>query len=116
MPWNFCSSEAAIAEAGTNANTTIIASAATLALWSDQVEAAINTKTRKDWITSPPTSNFANVLADISAPLIANKIVKFDTGSYNDDSEAETILDVNIDTANRSLTLLKEEEYKKPIK
>ena len=75
--WNFTTSEAAIAKAGAGADTDIIASTATLAKWSDQVEGKINSLTRVDWITNPATANFTGLLDDIASDLIAIKIINY---------------------------------------
>lgn len=115
MAWSLCSSEAAIAEAGVNANSTIIASAATLALWSNQVEGNINAETRRDWITTAASATTSGALQDAAAALIANKIIKYDMSGYTSRQEALTMLNVNRDVARLAIAYLKDEENKEKM-
>ena len=113
-PWNFCTSQAAIAKAGAHANSTIIASGAILTEFSEQVEASINAKTRKDWIGSPPSTNFQGLLAEAASCLIGNAIIAYDPTGYLS-REAETIMDVNDNTATRDIAAIKDDEDKDVI-
>ena len=112
--WNFCTSAAAIAKAGVHANSTIVASGARLAEYSAQVEGSINSETREDWISSPPSANFAGALAEAASSLIGNKIVNYDPTGYIS-REAETIMDVNDDSASKVIAALKKEENKEKM-
>ena len=105
--WNFTTSAAAIAKAGANANTVIVASKATLAKWSDDVEGTINALTRIDWIANPPTVNFANFLSEIASCKIGNKIINYDMSGYTSRTEAQTMLDVNDNDADKNMNELK---------
>ncbi len=115
MAWNMCSSGAAIAKAGANADSTIVASAAILALWSDETEGNINAETRKDWIAIPATTNFAGMLEDISSSLIANKIINYNMSGYTSRAEALTMLNVNRDIARLGIGIIKDEENKEKM-
>ena len=114
MSWTLCSSGSAIAKAGKNANATIIASSATLAEWSSEVEGSICAFTRHDWITDYSTviTNFKTILNDTASDLIAMKIVNYDMSGYSKLLEAETMLDVLRDNASRNLTVLSNDDKK----
>jgi len=115
MAWNLCSSQAAIDKAGTNANSTVIASGPILALWSDQTEGFINSETRKDWITNAATTHFSGALADVASSLIANKIITYDMSGYTSRQEALTMLNVHRDTARLGIAFIKDEENKEKM-
>ena len=117
MTWTFCSSEAMIRKAGVNANSDIVASGAFLAEVSDQVEAAINMESRKDWITDYTSigANYQKALAIIAASLGGNLIVNYDTSGYTNSAEYQTILDVNSDNARKYMKLLAETKYQEAI-
>lgn len=106
--WNMCSSAAAIEKAGVNANSDIIASGSTLQRWSEQVEGAINSETRKDWVGSPATTNFLGALSDTSSDLIARKIVAYDMSGYSGLAYAQTTMDQLRDNATRNIRFLRE--------
>ena len=114
MSWTLCTSGAAIAKAGKNANSTIVASTATLAEWSDEAEGSICAFTRKDWITDYSTikTNFKPCLADCASDLIAMKIINYDMSGFSKLLEAETMLDVLRDNSSRNLTLLNNDNKK----
>jgi hypothetical protein len=109
MSWTFCTSGAAIALAGKNANSTIIASGSTLAEWSDEVEGAIVSETRFDFKTSYSSvdTDTKNTLKETAAAMIAENIVSYDIGSYGNRT-AETILDFLHQKASRNLKNLKD--------
>ena len=107
MSWTFCLSGAAIVKAGEGANTDIVMSGAVMDVWSDQAEALINTITRKDWITNPPTTNFLNILGDVESDLVAMKIINYDVDGYLDPS---LMLNVLSDNISRNLSELKKSE------
>jgi len=115
MSWTFCSSFAAIAKAGANANADIVASGAVLSEWSDEAEGTICLKTRKDWITSYPTSSFAqHMLADACSDLVAIKIISYDQSGFLK-GEAGKMLDVLKDNYNEIIRDLREKEYQEKI-
>lgn len=80
MAWTLCTSGAAIASAGANANSTIIASGATLALWSDAAESMACNEARVDVVTAFGTMTSAGkqILQDITASHIAQKIIGYE--------------------------------------
>ena len=110
MAWNLCTSGAAIAKAGANANATIVASGAILALWSDESEASIIAETLRDWITNPPSANTAGALADVVSSHIGNKIIAYDPSAYP--SQVGTMLNVNADIIRKGIAFLSKQEYK----
>lgn len=108
MPWNFCTSASAIALAGENADSTITASGGTLARWSDDVEGYINTRTKRNWISSTASNNFSGSLAYASARLIAIPIITYNMAGFSSLQEATTMIDVYRDEAERTITELKD--------
>jgi hypothetical protein len=113
MAWKLCTSGAAIAKAGANVNATIAASSATLAEWSDESEASLQTITRKDWITDADyTANFSGALADAASDMVAMKIINYDMSGYTSRMEAQTMLDVIRDNLMRTLDVLKDDKNK----
>ena len=115
MSWNFTTSGAAISRAGVNANSTIIASTATLAKWSDDAEADVNARTRRDWITNPPTANFAGILSIITSKIIAMDIINYDMGGFTSREEAQTMLDVLDNDIDKRITELRSQEIQEII-
>lgn len=111
LSWNFCASAAAIAKAGANVNTSIIIDVPILDEWSKQAEGSINAETRKDWVTNPPTLQFSGALAEVESSVVANKIIGYDPAGYGL-ATAQTIMDLNRDTARINIAFLKDEENK----
>ena len=114
MSFNFTTSGAAIAKAGAGANSTITGRNTELDLWSDMVEGKINTLTRIDWITNPPSTNFAGILSDIASDLIATKIIAYDMSGYIG-TEGQTMLDVLKDNSDKSLNELTKQEVQEKM-
>ena len=113
MAWNLCTSGAAIAKAGVNANSTIITSGATLAEWSDEVEGTINALTRKDWITAfSGLGASKNILSDLASDMIATKIVNYAIPDYSSRAEAQTILNVLDRNSTRNIEVIKDQNNK----
>ena len=92
--WNFTTEAKAIAKAGAGANATIVAAAATLAAWSDDAEGTINSRTRVDWITNAPSTNFAGFLSDLASTAVAMRIVAYDGNGYGSTAKWQTLLNV----------------------
>lgn len=113
MAWKLCTSAAAIAKAGAKANSTIVASSATLAEWSNEVEASIAMITRKDWsgAWAGLDGTFKCCLADLSSDMIAMKILGYDLGAYTT-IQAQTMADILRDNYVRLLAVLDKCEYK----
>ena len=118
MSWTLCSSGACISKAGANANSSVIASGAILADWSDQAEGLINTSTRYDWTANiaSVSANFKPILADTCSDLIAMKIINYDMSGYTSRAEATTMLDVLKDNSVRGIEILKDEKNKDKMK
>ena len=115
MSWTLCTSGAAIAKAGAYANSTIVASSATLAEWSDEAEGTFSMKTRKDWVTNWATEQdlIKKSISDAIASDIANKIINYSLADYSQISEAQTMLNVNKDTYDTILKDLREDTNQK---
>jgi len=114
--WNFTTEAKAIAKAGANANATIVATAATLALWSDDVEGTINSLTRRDWVTNPPTALFKGILSDIASSMVAQLIINYDMSGYTSRVEAQTMLDVLDNDIDKKINELKKQEIQDKMK
>jgi len=112
MSWTLCTSGAAIYKAGTNANSTVVASGSILQEWSDEVEGSIDTLTRKDWVASfaSVAANFKPILTDLASDMIATKIINYDMSGYTSRTEVQTMLDVLHDNIIRNLNELKKQE------
>jgi hypothetical protein len=112
MSWTITTSAACIAKAGLNANSTIIASGATLAKWSDDVEGALNMLTRYDWVANyaSVTTNFKPVLSDYVSDKVAMKIIHYDMSGYTSRTEAQTMLDILKDNSEKIITTLVRKE------
>lgn len=131
MSWTLCTSGAAIAKAGANANTTVISGsaivpytggmsgAALLAKWSDEVESTICLRTRYDWISAVSsatvTQPFRGCLSDTASDMIAMKIINYDCSGYTKLLEAQGMLDVLRDNISKNLELLDKDEYKEKM-
>jgi len=114
MSWTLSTSGAAILKAGANANATIIASAASLATWSDEAEGTLSTMTRKDWVTDYSTikTNFKPILSDVVSDMVAMKIINYDMSGYTSRTEAQTMLDFLDDNVNAMVKILNEDNKK----
>jgi len=112
MAWTFCTSGAAIRKAGSNVNSTIKASGAALADWSNQAEAVINSQTRYDWTTnySGLKANFKEALARAVTSLIAMNMINYDMSGYTSRSETQTMLDVLNDQVTNTISFLKKKQ------
>jgi hypothetical protein len=109
MAWTFCTSGAAVAKAGNNVSTTIKASGAWLADWSDQVEGSINAESKYDYLTNFATmnANYKQALAEAASSMIGNKLIMWDMSGFTSRFEATTMLDINHDMLTRNLKFLK---------
>ena len=112
MSWSMCSSGAAIAKAGANANSTIVNDITTMENWSDETEGYINAETRRDWITNPASGSTSGALIDVASSHIGNKIINYDMSGYSTRLEASIMLDVNADIIRKGITFLKDEAVK----
>lgn len=113
MSWTLTTSGAAIARAGANANSVIVASGAALALFSDESEGRICAETNVDWI-----AGFANVntsikqaLSRASAADVAMSIINYDMGGFTSRAEAQTMLSVLDNDYNAIIKELKKPDF-----
>lgn len=111
MSFTLCSSGAAIAKAGVNANTTFVASTATINEWSDQAEGTFSMKTRIDWVAAIASTGamIKQSVADAVSADIGNKIINNDISGFLK-GEAQTMLDVNKDTYDMIVADLREDQ------
>ncbi len=95
MAWTLCTSGAAIAKAGANANSTITASGGTLLNWSNEAESMACALTGIDVVTqfSGLTANGKEVLQQYTSAVVAQNIINYDVGTYFA-NEATLILNV----------------------
>jgi len=107
MTWTLCTSGAAIAKAGANANTTIIASGALLSTWSTEAEGRISAECHTD--ATGFTGQILAAAGDACSSLIAQNIIAYDTTGYLA-READTLLNVNDDRYTRALNIIKNKE------
>jgi len=114
MTWTLCTSGAAIAKAGLNANSTIIASGTYLAGLSDEAESLICDSVRVDVVTgfAGYTTNGKLILQSLASNIIAQKIVAYDMSGYTSRAEAQTILDVLENSIRRELNLIENDRIK----
>lgn len=117
MTWTFCTSGAAVAKMGANANSTITASGAALANWCDEAEAIINMETMYDLVTNYSSlgANYQNILQNICTSIIAQKGIMYDMSGFTQKREAETMLDVLENDIRRGLNYLEKDKYKQQL-
>ncbi len=98
MAWLFCTSNEAIAKAGTHANASIIVDSAALASWSDEAEGSIEQDTNTDWTTTynALSNSIKGALKDITSSRIAKVIVSYDPIGYLT-READMLMNMNDD-------------------
>ena len=84
MTWTLCSSGAAIAKAGANANSTIIASAARLLEFATSAEGFICAQCHNDFVTNYSSQDtlIKAALADVCSAMVAMDIVTYDPTGY----------------------------------
>jgi hypothetical protein len=107
MTWTLCSSGAAIAKAGTHANSAVIASAATLLEWCTEAEGFICAECHNDFITNYTSQNnqIKNALKQACSSMIAMNIISFDNTGYLT-READTLMNNNYEMYSQSLKYL----------
>ncbi len=107
MAWLFCTSNEAIAKAGTHANASIIVDSAALASWSDQAEGSIEQDTNTDWTTNytSRSDSMKGALANVSSSKIAKVIVSYDPIGYLT-READMLMNMNDDIEIKGLKTL----------
>lgn len=110
MAFTLTTSGAATVKAGANVSITILSNATALDKFSDQAEGRIVAECRRDWVDSFASvdTGTQGLLDDVCSSLIAIEMIGFDTGGYNSQREAETLMDLQDNTAQRGLKLLKD--------
>lgn len=114
MSFTLCTSGAIVIKAGNNVNSTGAASAALLEQFSDEAEGRICAETRYDWITDYASigASFKPILADVASSLGAIKLIMWDMGSYTGRGEAEDMININFDLAQKGLKILTDDKVK----
>lgn len=113
MAFTLTTSQAIIALAGANVNTSASTSGALLALFCNEAEGVVCAYSRYDWVT-----NYATVLA-ICKPLLdeatacyaANKLINYSMGDYTSNGEAVTMLNVNLNNFNKAMARLEDKDF-----
>ena len=84
----------------------------------NEAEAVINSETRYNWIDGYAGLNddVKNILNEVASNIAAMYAVTYDMSGYTSRIEAETIMDVLIDSAKRGLSLLKDKKVETFIK
>ena len=93
MSWTLCTSGAAIAKAGANVNTTIIASGTVLANWSDEAESLACSIARSNVVGnySSLTANGKQVFQILCTNYIAEQIIGYQPEALGSSSAATRI-------------------------
>ena len=107
MTWTMIASAAAISNAGTHANSAVIASAATLLAWCTEAEGFICTETHFDWIANYTAQNarIKGVLSTAAGAIIAMNIISFDPTGYLT-READMLMNNNYERYSQALKYL----------
>ena len=111
MSFTFCVvSGAIIQKAGANASSSVTTSGSMLANFSDYAEGIIIAETRRNWLNNYSTliSGMKWILADCATDLAAMKVINYDMSGYTSRAEAQTMLDVLKDNANKNMQTLKD--------
>lgn len=106
--WQFCTSGSAIFKAGENADATATTDATNLAIISQEVQGRIIAETRRDWAAKYDDleNGIKDALSLAASCAIANHIIKSNTQGYLP-GEAELLINVNYDTYNEMIEILK---------
>ena len=104
--------------AGTNANATAKATAATDVYVLD-VEAKVNVLTRFDWSTADSTTTIhasvRGILVETASALCAIKVIQWDMSGFTSRAEAEDMISVLRDIALTNMSLLRDKKQQKFI-
>lgn len=109
-----CLSGAVLLKAGANVSTIFTGTSAedNVGTFIEQAESLINATTRQDYTTTYAalSADVKKLLEDIASDIAAMYCIQYDMSGYTSRSEAQTMLDVLRDAANRGLILLKDEK------
>lgn len=111
MSFTLTTSGAMALKIGNNSLTT---SGALMQKAADLAEQSFCALTRKDWITdySDVDTNLKEAVSDAVSSLAAMNIIAYDMNTYSNNTEAQTMLDLNRDNALRIIDKLKEDQNK----
>ena len=112
MATTMATSLACIDSAGANANSTIVSNALTIERWINQAESFVNNATRINYSDTYATLNtdVKQTLSEVCECLVANRIINYDMSGFSSRIEAETMMDVNLDTALRGISVLRDKK------
>ena len=109
MVFSYCTSAAIVQKAGKNVNATAAASAALLQQLSADAEAYVNVMTRHAWDTSPfPSTSYLPILSDVTSCIAGAQLIAFDMSGYLSRAEAEDMINLLHDRANKIIAQLSE--------
>lgn len=113
MSWTLCTSGAAIVKAGANVNSTIIASGAVLADWSNEAENLAASIARSDVIGNFAglTTNGKQVLQEFCSSYIAQKIIGYEPEAIGN-SNSTLRLNILENNINSAKSLIKDDKNK----
>jgi len=114
MSWTLCASAAAVAKAGLNANSTIAASSAALARWSDEAESSACAVARSDVVTkwTSLTAKGKEIFQKYCTADIAQNIVNYDMSGFTSRNEAIMMLNVLENQKDDAAKIIKEDRNK----
>ena len=107
-----------IARAGTNANATAVATAAT-DIYVLDIEAMINSMTRVNWsdlVTTGLNADVEGILREAGACFAAIYVIQWDMSGFTSRVEAEDMVNILRDRALFALAILRSEQVQKFIK
>ena len=106
--FNFCTQIEISTLAGTNANATIIADATKMGVFCLQAESFINNAIRINFtdLYAGLNADVKYILNEAASCLAAIKVINYDMSGYTSRIEAETMMDVLRDCAERCIGLL----------
>ncbi|MCK9371377.1 hypothetical protein M0R04_15795 [Candidatus Dojkabacteria bacterium] len=107
MTWTLCTSGAAIANAGSHADNTIVASAATLLNWCTAAEGFICMETHTDFVANYSTQNvrIKGALNAACAAMVAMDIIKYNPRNYVT-READMLMNANYERYSQAMKYL----------
>lgn len=114
MTWTLCTSGSAIHRAGANVSSTIATSGSALADYSDEAESRIASLARYDVVANYAnfTSNGKKILQELSANMVAEKMINYDLSGYTTLGEATTMLNVLKTNINELIEMIIEDKIK----
>jgi len=117
MSFTLCTSGAIVIRAGHGVSSDASTSGAILEQFSDEAEGYINTATRFDWTAdySNVSTNFKPVLATASSCLAAVDLISYDMTDYNTRGEAESMINILYDRAQKAIDILEKKENQEEL-